>query len=378
MYKEDWPVLIVTPSSLVILFVKLFEIIKRLNWRDEIFRWIDELRANEVQVIVKSGTDIKSQVKVLIISYDLASKMADTIEDFKFQTVIVDEAHYLKNAEAKRTEKLLPILKQCRRCILLTGTPAFARPKELYNLMHILRPDVFTNFREFGNRYCDPSHNKFSGGLDYSGAMNMKELHYLLMNSVMIRRLKKDVLTELPPKRRQKIEVKLDNQYVKKIQEAISKSKGNGQISSMINGLMDTFFQSEGEEFENEVSRFEEAKKTEAPEVLQCYLYTGLAKIPGIKEYLSDLAQNDIKFLVFAHHTEVLDAIEEQVKKLDLRYIRIDGKVDMNKRHERVKSFQEDESVKIGILSLTAAGVGFTLTAASTVIFAEVSLNEKL
>jgi len=299
--------------------------------------------------------------------------MCDALEDFKFQTAIVDEAHYLKSAEAKRTENLVPIIKKCKRCILLTGTPAFARPKELYNLMHIVRPDVFTNFREFGNRYCDPVHNRFSGGLDYKGATNIKELHYILLNSIMIRRLKKDVLTELPPKRRQKIEVKLDNQYVKKIQDAISKSKGTGQMSSMVDSLMDTFFQSDS--LEEEVSKFEEEKRKESPEVLQCYLYTGLAKIPGIKEYLNDLAQNDIKLLIFAHHTEVLDAIEEQVNKMHLKYIRIDGKVDHNKRYERVKSFQEDESVKIGILSLTAAGVGYTLTAASTVIFAEVTFT---
>ncbi len=326
----------------------------------------------EVQVITKGATEIRSGIKALIISYDLASKMADQIDDFKFQMTIVDEAHYLKNGEAKRTENLVPIIRRCKRIVLLTGTPAFAKPKELFNLMHILRPDVFTNFKEFGIRYCDPKPNPFSGALDYNGAVNMKELHYILMNSVMIRRLKKDVLTELPPKRRQKIEVKLDNQYVKKIQDAISKSKG-GQLSTIVESLVDTYMMPDESGYEAEADRFEEEKSRENPEVLQCYLYTGMAKIPGIKEYIHDLTQNDIKMLVFAHHFEVLNAIEDEVKKLKLRYIRIDGKVEVNKRYESVKLFQEDENVKIAILSLTAAGVGLTLTAASTVIFAEVN-----
>ena len=333
-------------------------------------RWIDDIGPREVQVVTKSATEIRSGIKVLIISYDLASKMSDALDDYKFNMAIVDEAHYLKNGEAKRTENLVPIIRKCKRCILLTGTPAFAKPKELYNLMHILRPEIFTNFKEFGNRYCDPKPNPFSGALDYNGAVNMKELHYILMNSCMIRRLKKNVLTELPPKRRQKIEVKLDNQWVKKIQDAISKSKGG--MSTIVESLMDTYMQPDEGGFESEANRLDEEKSRDNPEVLQCYLYTGLAKIPGIKEYIHDLAQNDIKMLVFAHHFDVLNAIEDEVKKMKLKYIRIDGKVEVNKRYESVKQFQEDKSVKIGILSLTAAGVGFTLTAASTVIFAEV------
>jgi SWI/SNF-related matrix-associated actin-dependent regulator 1 of chromatin subfamily A len=127
-----------------------------------------------------------------------------------FKVAILDEAHYLKNSDAKRTEKIMPLIKRCKRPILLTGTPAFAKPKELFNLLHIIRPDIFLKFREYGNRYCDPKLNRWSGGLDFDGATNIKELHYILLNSIMIRRLKKDVLKELPAKRRQKIEVKVD------------------------------------------------------------------------------------------------------------------------------------------------------------------------
>jgi len=74
----------------------------------------------------------------------------------KPKIVIADEAHYLKNLQALRTKKLSPILKQCKRVILLTGTPALSKPKELYNLLSCLRPDVYFSFRPFGARYCDP------------------------------------------------------------------------------------------------------------------------------------------------------------------------------------------------------------------------------
>jgi SWI/SNF-related matrix-associated actin-dependent regulator 1 of chromatin subfamily A len=78
---------------------------------------------------------------------------------------------------------------------LLTGTPALAKPKDLFNSLNIIRPDIFSSFKEFGYRYCDPKLSKFINGIDFDGASNLKELHYLLKNYIMIRRLKKEVLS---------------------------------------------------------------------------------------------------------------------------------------------------------------------------------------
>lgn len=94
----------------------------------------------------------------------------------------------------------MPVLSRSKRLILLSGTPMLARPCELFNLLRMLRPDIFGNFFDFGNRYCNPKEGPY--GMDYSGASNTRELHYLLDNKIMIRRLKKDVLKDLPPKMR--------------------------------------------------------------------------------------------------------------------------------------------------------------------------------
>ena len=75
--------------------------------------------------------------------------------------VIADEAHHLKSFVSKRVQILTPFLKTMRHVLLLTGTPALARPKEIYNLITIIRPDVFFNFKEFGNRYCDPKKSRY-------------------------------------------------------------------------------------------------------------------------------------------------------------------------------------------------------------------------
>lgn len=138
------------------------------------------------------------------MTYNLAANRQIDLEQFKFQSIIADEAHYLKSRDAKRTKTLLPILQSARRVILLTGTPVLARPVEIYNLLKVIRPDVCPTFKEFTDRYCAPKLTRY--GIDYSGSACPLELHFLLQN-IMIRRLKKDVLDELPDKRRTQIEI---------------------------------------------------------------------------------------------------------------------------------------------------------------------------
>jgi SNF2 family DNA or RNA helicase len=106
-----------------------------------------------------------------------------------------------------------------KRLILLSGTPMLARPKELYNIVKMLRPDVFNDFFEFAHRYCNPKESPYIAAngqpiMDYSGVSNTRELNFLLEGKIMIRRLKKDVLKELPPKIRQKITVKTNKQII--------------------------------------------------------------------------------------------------------------------------------------------------------------------
>ena len=103
----------------------------------------------------------------------------------------------------------------------------------------------------------------------------------------------------------------------------------------------------------------------------KCYLLTGLAKLKGITQYVRDIIENECKFLIFAHHIEVMDGIEAELTKLKLKYIRIDGSTSMNKRHELVQQFQEVPEIRIALLSISATGVGLTLTAASTILFTE-------
>jgi SWI/SNF-related matrix-associated actin-dependent regulator 1 of chromatin subfamily A len=348
VFKENWPVLIICPSSL------------KYNWRDEISNWLKDIVApDEIQMIKKSKDSFKKDCKFFIISYDLSIRMADKIEEKNFQFAIADEAHYLKSRDSKRSKLMVPILQKCKRVLLLSGTPILAKPVEIYPLLKILRPDLFKSFKSFGSRYCDPKHTMF--GIDWNGATNSKELHYILSN-LMIRRLKKDVLSELPPKKRQKVEIQTDGKIINQIRVLLNKSgktdlENDNLLSRVIN--------------QEDLNDLKKGEDDQLSCFTKAYSLTGKAKLIGILDYVSYLLENNCKFLIFAHHREVLDGIEEAVNKSKVQYIRIDGEVSNEKRHIAVNTFQSNDNCLVAILGITACATGLTLTKASTVVFAE-------
>ena len=83
------------------------------------------------------------------MSYDLASRRANELLEKKMKSTIADEVHYIKNRDAQRSKNLIPVFQNSKRCILISGTPLLARPDEAFNMLKILRPDIFTEFKEY-------------------------------------------------------------------------------------------------------------------------------------------------------------------------------------------------------------------------------------
>jgi SWI/SNF-related matrix-associated actin-dependent regulator 1 of chromatin subfamily A len=175
----------------------------------------------------------------------------------------------------------------------------------------------------------------------------------------MIRRLKVDVLKDLPAKQRCIVPVTIQKpQHIKQCKNIISQlNETRSSVSSLV-----------GEEASE--AHFEARKL-----LMQAYQASGVGKSQSVAEYVLDWLRGSStkKVLVFAHHKEVLDTIEAAVSKhlKGVGHIRIDGSVPPIERASSVKKFQTKAEVRLGLLSVTAAGVGLTLTAASSVIFAE-------
>ncbi|XP_014965459.3 DNA annealing helicase and endonuclease ZRANB3 isoform X1 [Macaca mulatta] len=341
-YKEEWPLLIVVPSSL------------RYPWTEEIEKWIPELSPEEINVI-QNKTDVRriSTSKVTVLGYGLLTADAETLIDAlnnqNFKVVIVDESHYMKSRNATRSRILLPVVQKARRAILLTGTPALGRPEELFMQIEALFPQKFGRWTDYAKRYCNARIRYFGKRpqWDCRGASNLNELHQLL-SDIMIRRLKTEVLTQLPPKVRQRIPFDLPSAAAKELNtsfeewEKIMRTPNSGAMETVM-GLITRMFKQ-----------------------------TAIAKAGAVKDYIKMMLQNDsLKFLVFAHHLSMLQACTEAVIENKTRYIRIDGGVSSSERIHLVNQFQKDPDTRVAILSIQAAGQGLTFTAASHVVFAE-------
>jgi SWI/SNF-related matrix-associated actin-dependent regulator of chromatin subfamily A-like protein 1 len=308
------------------------------------------------------GFTKQKDVKIVIITYSLIqnrSAVAHTLQERQhFRCVIVDESHNLKQRDSQRTKLLLPILQRADRLLLLSGTPALARPCELWTQLTCLAPKVFGTWTAFANRYCNP-HRKNIGGrylMDYTGSSNQLELHSKLKN-VMVRRLKTNVLSELPPKQRSIVPVPISSDHKATCAHAMADLKETRESVANLFGR------------EAQQADFEAKGK-----LMAAFQASGIGKAKSVAEYLLDWLSGSAhqKILVFAHHKTVLDTIDQALmEKHPNSHIRIDGSVPTVIRAQLVKKFQTCERVRVGLLSMTAAGVGLTLTAASTVLFAE-------
>uniref|UniRef100_A0A7S1FWL3 Uncharacterized protein n=2 Tax=Corethron hystrix TaxID=216773 RepID=A0A7S1FWL3_9STRA len=346
-YKDEWPLLIICPASL------------RYIWPSEIEKFCPSLPHSAIYVVqgfddcdFYSNPTKRSCIKIVIATYSLLqnrSAAARVLHQFNFRCIIADESHNLKERNSQRCKLAIPMLRKAKRLLLLSGTPALARPVELWVQLSSLDKDLYGSYADFTARYCDAKRGHF--GWDVSGSSNVHELHQLLKIS-MLRRLKADVLKDLPPKQRSIVPVKIQNpKHIKECSDIMSEWN---QIDSS---------KSKEDEFKSRTL------------MTQAYQASGIGKAEAVANYVLDWLRGSgtQKLLVFAHHIEVLDIIEAAASKLlkGVGHIRIDGSVSGKDRASRVKRFQTHAQVRLGILSVTAAGVGLTLTAASSVVFAE-------
>lgn len=330
LHPEKRPVIVIVPASL------------KLNWEKEARMW---MAAPVVQVLSGTKPNVPLIGEIIIINYDILSGWLPALKEIKAKVLILDEVHYTKNQTAKRTKAVRALKKTIPHLIALSGTPIINRPVEAFTVLSMLDTS-FNSFWKFAQRYCDAKNNGF--GWDFSGASNTEELHKKLTETVMIRRMKSEVLSELPPKIRSftPIEMKNRSNYNRAERDFISyvqETKGAGA-----------------------------AKKAKAAEALA--KIEGLKqisveeKLPGCIQWIQDFLEVNDKLVVFANHKIVIEELMTEFKGIA---VKIDGSVATDKRQEIVEQFQTNKQIKLFIGNIKAAGVGITLTAASTVAFVE-------
>ena len=380
--KDSFPALVISPASL------------KENWRKEIKRWTGkDAYVIEGRKPEKLSKEFIEKYPVFIINYDILgtdntedkkykSELKEEIKQLKeeikktdtylrqplknklfalntkyrnfvikvdgwcdeliklnFKTIIGDEVQYISGIDTIRTRAMTQIsfaLPEAKK-ILISGTPYETKTAQFYPCLHILNPKYFNNEYKFKMRYCDPVKTFF--GWKYEGLSNAKELHEII-SKFMIRRFKKEVLKDLPPKIRSVIPMKV-SAADRKIYDDIDNELEIAIINKEKNAL----------------NKIEALKQASFKAKLN-------SMINWIKEYL----EINEKLVVFIWHQEACQILE---KEFGNECVSVTGATPVKERQKMVDKFQENSKIRLFIGNIKSAGVGLTLTASKAVAFME-------
>jgi SWI/SNF-related matrix-associated actin-dependent regulator 1 of chromatin subfamily A len=276
-------------------------------------------------------------VKSRVVGTVFEDKDGISLEPNSYDLIVCDEAHYLKNPKANRTKVVKKSFSAMPRKLLLTGTAIKSAPYEFFSLLNFVDPAEWKNAHQFGVKYCAGFQDNF--GWDYSGSSNLDEL-YSRISPYFLRRLKSDVLAFLPPKTYTHFLLELSPEEYREY-AAIEKKV----VSETEEGAPDA----------DHLSRIQKLK-----------MFTSQVKANRGLEIIQNIIDGGEKIVVFA---EYISTVEKIAAHFGEQAVVFTGKKNMSEKQEAVDKFMNDDSVKVFVGSIGAAGVGITLTISSTALF---------
>ena len=392
--EEKAKTIIVCPASL------------KINWKREIQSVYPD---DVVDVVDSKSNEISYRSDWVIINYDIVEKWIPQIETLieggHLDTIILDEAHYIKGKSQRATaivggfispkggtrHKLKGLANQMERVYLLTGTPLLNRPVELFNLLRAIKHPLSQNRTEFVKKYCgaffivrvqdlatgkafmveQKRFYKYYGDrkkyrvlfrfLDESGATNLPELWATVRDS-MLRRKKKDVI-DLPEKIISVMDCELSDEWKKIYDHA---------WDSYIDFLRANQIDGDQSKLDNVILARHLVEITKLKQVCS------QSKIPRIIQDVKNAVEQGQKVIIFSQYTDTIDRIMETLKTEEIKAVSLSGSDDMNERQISVDAFQNNDDVKAIVLNIKAGGVGINLTAGSIVMFADMDWSPEI
>lgn len=268
-------------------------------------------------------------------------------------------------------DRVVGVIERADRAVFLTGTPILNKPMEIQTLAGALQPALFGNRFYFGKRYAGAYQDRW--GWHFDGATHLPELQERLRATFMIRRLKADVLTELPPKRRQVIELPMNGceDAVRAEQELYAQHED--QIRQAKAAAAMAHASGDEEEYRAAVAKLREALQVSFSEMSRARHELALAKVPAVVEHVQECLEQVEKVVVFCHHRDVAGAIAQGLGRpgVDYTIAVVTGEDEHGLRQAKVDSFQGGKDVRVFVGTIGSCGVGITLNAASLAVFAE-------
>lgn len=348
-YKENVknnrkPIMVVCPSSL------------SLNWKAEIEKFAPNLTK---MVICGNASKRKEQMKniskydVVITSYDLLKRDIEIYKElnYEFRYVIADEAQYMKNSNTQNARAIKQIVAQAR--FALTGTPIENSLSELWSIFDFLMPGYLFSYRKFKENFEIPI-------VRDENQESMQNLRRLI-EPFILRRTKKQVLTELPDKTVTILNNEMEEEQQKVYMSYLADAKSELSEQIELNGFEKSQMQilsalTRLRQICCHPSLFLDNYKGESSKLNQCI------------EIMKEAIQSEHKILLFSTYTSMFELIEKELKKENIKYFKLTGQTKVDSRIRLVDEFNKNEEVKVFLISLKAGGTGLNLTGADVVI----------
>ena len=319
--------IVITPTSLI------------YNWRDEFNKFAPSLKVGIIHGDKKNRVVMmEKEFDVIVTTYGLIKNDYEYYKEKEFDFCIIDEAQNIKNSKAQNTKYVKAIKASCR--IALSGTPMENNLMELWSIFDYIMPGYLLSEAKFKEKY-----------LKEDMYDELKEL----IKPFILRRLKKDVIDELPNKIEKKFMVEM-----KENQKAV--------YQSYIKEVRQKLYSGE----DNKITVFSYLTKLRQlcldPSLILDDYVGRSAKIEAALNIVNMAIAENRKVLIFSQFTSVLQKLGDELSEKNIGYLYLDGSTKANKRVEMVKEFNESEDLKIFLISLKAGGTGLNLTSSDLVL----------
>ncbi|SDH39810.1 DEAD/DEAH box helicase [Microbacterium pygmaeum] len=363
---DAYPLLAVVPN------------VVKMNWAREVERWTPQRRAT---VISGDGEDVDAFADVFIVNYEILDRHLSWLSSIGLKGIVVDEAHFIKNLSSQRSQNVLAlgarIREQVRNPLLLalTGTPLI---NDVEDFDAIWR---FLGWTTGEKPAADLMSRLDATGLTPADKAFYPEARDAVISMGIVRRKKKDVAADLPDKLIADLPVELDDEFGRSIRAA------ERELGSRLADRYRRIIDARGDrglapgEVDADIVRLvaqnelEESKAagTGSENVFTMVRRIGQAKALLAADYAVQLQRSVGKVVFFAKHIDVMDAAEAHFASAGLRTVSLRGDQTTTARQQAIDDFNNDPGVGIAVCSLTAAGVGVNMQAASNVVLAELS-----